>query len=198
MWQRATNPYWRRLPLFVATLAVSCCSATQLSATTLLRLNLDQLARAADAVALVRCDSSSASMQGRAIWTTTQFSQIESFKGALPARFTVRLPGGRAGHIVETIESVPRFRVGETGVLFLQRLDGDGSSVTGWALGTFRIRPGDATHESTVTQDSSAVALFDPATRRFVTEGIRDLPLSQFRRRLGTALHRNTPEAGSR
>jgi hypothetical protein len=198
MWKRATNPHWRRLPPLVAAVAVSCCVTLPVCATTLLRLNLNQLARAAGAIALVRCDSSSASIQGRAVWTTTQFSQIESFKGALPARFSVRLPGGRAGHIIETIESVPRFRVGETGVLFLQELDGGGYSITGWALGTFRIRPGDATRESTVTQDSSAVALFDPTSRRFVTEGIRDLPLSQFRRRLGAALGGNAPSGAPR
>lgn len=158
-----------------------------LAATTLARLNLNQLARAADAVARVRCTGSAGHLENGTVWTDTQFAVIEPLKGSTPSQITVRLPGGHAGHIFVSIEAVPRFRPGEEGVLFLEKLPAGEYSVTAWALGTFRIRRNDRSAEETVTQDSSATTVFDPASRQFITEGIRDLPLGEFRRRLAAA-----------
>jgi hypothetical protein len=174
----------------------ACTGASPLHATTLLRLHLDELARAADAVARVRCTAAAGYTEQGNVWTRTQFTLIEPLKGSPPAELTVRLPGGRSGHLVVSIEAVPRFRAGEEGVLFLQEMPGGDYSVTGWALGAFRIRRNERTGEETVTQDSSALAVFDPASRRFVTEGIRDLPLREFRRRLAVALRPSAPQGG--
>jgi hypothetical protein len=176
----------------------NCATTTSLQATTLLRLNLAQLAQAADAVALARCDNISTYMQQGNVWTRTEFTVLESLKGSPPQHISVHLPGGRFGHLVVSIEAVPRFRSGETGVLFLQKLDGGGYSIAGWALGSFRVHTNERTGETTVTQDSSSLALFDPVSRRFVREGIRGLPLNQFRQRLAVALSRGAPEAAQR
>ena len=73
--------------------------ATAIRATTLARMSLDQLAAAADAVARVRCDSAESRWENGAIWTVTTFDVVESMKGALPPQVTVRLPGGRVGHL---------------------------------------------------------------------------------------------------
>jgi hypothetical protein len=176
------------LTALAATLILIVCAEFPLAATTLARLNLNQLARAADAVARVRCTDAASYLDQGTVWTRTQFAVIDSLKGSTPSQITVRLPGGHAGHIFVSIEAVPRFRPGEEGILFLEQLPAGEYSVTAWALGTFRIRRNDRTGEETVTQDSSATAVFDPASRQFVTEGIRDLPLGEFRRRLATAL----------
>jgi len=168
-------------------LAAACVGGTRLHATTLLRLNLEQLARAADAVARVRCTETAGYTEQGTVWTRTEFAVIERLKGSPPTQVTVRLPGGRAGHIVVSIEAVPRFRAGEEGVLFLEKLPAGDYSVTAWALGSFRIRRNDRTGGETITQDSSALAVFDPSSRRFVTEGIRELPLDEFRYRLDAA-----------
>jgi hypothetical protein len=168
-----------------------------LHATTLLRLNLDQLASAADAVARVRCTGTTSYIDQGNVWTRTQFTVLEPLKGSLPSQIDVRLPGGRSGHLIVSIEAVPRFHAGEEGVLFLESLASGDYTVIGWALGSFRIHRNDRTGEETVTQDSSALPVFDPASRRFVTEGIRQLPLSEFRRRLATAL-RATTRGGSK
>ena len=177
------------LPTIISLLALAACGcAATLRATTLLRLDVDELARAADAVALVRCIESAGYTEQGNVWTRTEFTVLETWKGSPPPRLTVRLPGGRLGHIVVTIEAVPRFRAGEEGVLFLQELPTGDYSVSGWALGSFRMRRNERTGEQTLTQDSSALAVFDPASRRFVTEGIRDLPLGEFRRRVAATL----------
>jgi hypothetical protein len=42
-----------------------------------------------------------------------------------------------------------------------------------------------------VTQDSSAFAVFDTATRSFTTEGVRQMPVEQFRARVATAIARH-------
>jgi hypothetical protein len=41
-----------------------------------------------------------------------------------------------------------------------------------------------------VTQDSSSFAVFDPATRVFRTEGVRWMPVEQFRERVAAAIAR--------
>jgi hypothetical protein len=186
------------LAKLTALLFLAACAGMPLPATTLARLDLSQLARAADAVARVRCTDAASYLERGSVWTRTHFTVIEALKGAPPSQITVRLPGGRSGHIVVSIEAVPRFRPGEEGVLFLEKLATGDYSVTAWALGAFRIRRNERTGEETVTQDSSAMAVFDPSSRRFVTDGIRDLPLGEFRRRLAVAIRASAPEGGQR
>ena len=188
-----------RLTALARLLIVAACgTGVALHATTLLRLNLDQLARAADVVALVRCTRTASAMDQGNVWTRTEFAVIEPLKGAPPSLIAVRLPGGRSGHIVVSVEAVPQFHAGEEGVVFLEKLETGDYSVTGWALGAFRIRRNDRTGEETVTQDSSALAVFDTASQKFVTEGIRALPLKEFRRRLATALRTAGDERSKR
>jgi hypothetical protein len=62
--------------------------------------------------------------------------------------------------------------------------------VAGWVEGTFRISRNPLTGRETVTQDSSAFALFDVATRTFRTEGIRRMPIEEFHARITAAIAR--------
>jgi hypothetical protein len=182
----------------MTTIFLATCVAAPLEATTLARLSLDQLARAAETVARVRCTEAASYVQDGTVWTRTQFTVIEPLKGVPPAQVTVRLPGGRAGGVLVVVEAAPRFRPGEESVLFLERTSTGEYSVTGWALGTFRVRRNARTGEETVTQDSSGLAVFDAAARRFVIEGVRDLPLGEFRRRLAGAFRSSPGEGGRR
>ena len=59
-----------------------------------------------------------------------------------------------------------------------------------WVEGTFRIGRDPRTGLETVTQDSSNFAVFDTATRSFRTEGVRRMPIEQFRERVAVALTR--------
>jgi hypothetical protein len=160
-------------------------------ATTLARLSLDDLAGAADAVARVRCASAEARWEGGSIWTVTTFETLEPMKGNLPAQIEVRLPGGRAGHLIAAVDGAPRFRPGEEAVVFLERSRAGGFTIAAWAEGTFRISRDPRTGVEVVTQDSSAFAVFDVATRTFHTEGVRRMPVEEFRARLFAAIARS-------
>jgi hypothetical protein len=169
-------------------LAALLSSATAIRATTLARLSLDQLTAAADAVARVRCVGVASRWEDGAIWTVTTFDVVETMKGDLPTQVTVRLPGGRVGHLTAAVDGTPRFNAGDEAVVFLERSRAGGFSVAGWVQGTFRIARDSRSGHETVTQDSSAFAVFDTATRAFRTEGVRRMPIEQFRERVAAAL----------
>jgi hypothetical protein len=157
-------------------------------ATTLQWMSLDQLARAADTVVRARCVATSARWGNDAIWTFIQFQVVETLKGNPPQRIRVRLPGGRVGPISMRVEAVPHFQRGDDAVLFLEKSPTGDYGVTAWTEGTFRIRRYSRNGAEFVTQDSSAVAVFNPATRQFHNGGIRNVPWNEFRRRLAGAL----------
>lgn len=207
------------LSLFLVVSAV----VPRAAATTLARMSLADLSRAAGAIVRVRCVAVNSRSDRGIIWTFNDFVVLERFKGAPPDRIQVRVPGGHVGHLIATIEEAPRFQTGEESILFLENSAAGGYAITAWAEGTFRVvhqsllqsgqqssqqsgpqtvpqsagatQTGDAS--ATVTQDSNSFAVFDPATRRFRVEGIHKLSLGEFRRSLATALSQPAV-AGSR
>jgi hypothetical protein len=160
-------------------------------ATTLVRLSLDQLAAGSDAVARVNFSSAETRWENGTIWTVTTVKVVETIKGNLPAEISVRLPGGRVGHLTATVEGTPRFHPGDDAIVFLKNSPAGGFTVAGWVEGTFRISRDPRTGNQTVTQDSSAFAVFDPATKTFRTEGVHRMPIDEFRGRLASAVARS-------
>ena len=126
----------------------------------------------------------SARWENGTIWTFSEFDVTERFKGSPPARIRVRSPGGRVGHVSTRVEEAPEFRPGDEAVLFLEAAADGSYGVTAWAEGTFRVRKASGASPELVTQDSSGIAVFDPVTRQFRNEGIRNLAWSEFQRRL--------------
>jgi len=159
-------------------------------ATTLARLSLEQLASASDAVARVRCVNVQSRWEMGAIWTVATFVVIETEKGSLPAQITARLPGGRVGHLTAFVDGTPKFNQGDEAFVFLERTRAGDFTVAAWVEGTFRIWRDPRTGAESVTQDSNSFAVFDAATRTFRSEGIRRMPIEQFRARLATAIAR--------
>jgi hypothetical protein len=176
--------------LIVYLIVMQLFAATSIQATTLARFSLDQLAAAADAVARVRCTSVESRKENGEIWTVTSFDVVETMKGALPAQITVRLPGGRVGHLTAAVDGTPKFNNGDEAVVFLERSRAGGFSVAAWVEGTFRIGRDPRTGLETVTQDSSTFAVFDTPTRTFRTEGIRRMPIELFHERVAAAVTR--------
>jgi hypothetical protein len=174
--------------LTVAALVLACAPHAQ--ATTLQRMTLEELTATAPYVVRVRCLAAESRFEEGEIWTLTTFEVLETMKGAIPRRITVRLLGGRAGNLVSTVDGVPRFQPGEELFLFLEPASPSAYSVTSWAQGTFRIRRDPATGAEFVTQDTSGLAMFDPATKQFHPGGVRNLPVEEFRQRIRTALEK--------
>jgi len=180
--------------LFAKALALTLClllSPASALPTTLQRMSLDELAAAAPAIARVRIVSNESRMEAGRIWTFSQMEVLETLKGTLPAHLTLRLLGGRTQGLVSKVEGVPRFAPQEEAILFLQPTRLGDWSVVSWVQGTFRIARSGAANGEKVTQDTAAVAMFDPATRRFARGDVRNLPLREFRTRLTQALTRN-------
>jgi hypothetical protein len=159
-------------------------------ATTLARLSLDQLAAGSSAVARVRCTATESRWENGAIWTVTTLQVVEILQGSPPSQITLRLPGGRVGHLTSTVDGTPKFAPGSEAIVFLQPSRAGGLTVAGWAEGTFRISRDPRTGVESVTQQSSAFAVFDTATRTFRTEGVRRMPIEEFRARVVAAVAR--------
>jgi hypothetical protein len=178
----------RNVSRVLALLALLAAVAT---ATTLQRMSLDELAASSPAVARARCMNTASRWEGGHIWTFTDFEVLESLKGNLPGRIQVRLVGGKVGGLHSTVEGVPRFAPGEEAYLFLARAPAGDWTVTGWALGTFRIAREKRSGRETVTQDAAGVSLFDPATRQFRAGSVRRMDGQEFRRQLDAAIERS-------
>jgi hypothetical protein len=166
------------LALVAASFATSNSPAR---ATTLKRMSVADLSRAAHTVVRARCAANFARWDAGEIWTFTTFDVEETWKGSAPAQITVRLLGGTAGNFTSTVSGVPRFSPGEELILFLERTPAQDFSIVSWMQGTFRIGLNGTTGEETVTQDTAVFPVFDPASQRFETTGIRKMPFSTFR-----------------
>jgi hypothetical protein len=177
------------LLLFIFLLPLVPLSAVR--ATTLVRLSLDQLAAGSDAVARVNFSSAETRWENGTIWTITRARVVETMKGNLASEISVRLPGGRVGHLTAVVEGTPRFNPGDDAIVFLKRSPEGEFTIAGWVEGTFRISRDPRTGNQTVTQDSSAFAVFDPAMRKFRTEGVHRMPIEEFRGRLASAVARS-------
>jgi hypothetical protein len=153
-------------------------------ATTLVHMDLDELTRAAGVVARARCLATSSRWEDGHLWTLTTFEVTEVWKSETPRTIVVRLVGGRDGHRTVQVDGVPRFRAGEEVVLFLESSAMGELTVTSWAQGTFRIRRDPRTQEESVTQDTSGLGVFDPATRQFHPGGVRHMSMEEFRGRI--------------
>jgi hypothetical protein len=179
-----------RQKCFWMTLVAIFFLALSAAATTIVKMDLDELTRAAQVVARGRCVASEARLEGGYIWTFTTFEVSETLKGSAARQISVRLLGGKVGHMKSTVDGVPQFRPGEDVFLFLEPT-GDGDlSVTSWVQGTFRVRRDSETGQESVTQDSAAHAVFDPVTRQFKTGGVRNMPVEMFRLRVREAVER--------
>jgi hypothetical protein len=150
-------------------------------ATTLKRMSVADLSRAAHTVVRARCITNSTRWDAGEIWTFTTFDVEETWKGSAPAQITVRLLGGQAGNFTSTVSGVPRFTPGEELILFLERTPAQDFSIVSWMQGTFRIGHSGTTGQEIVTQDTAAFPVFDPASNNFETTAIRKMPVSTFR-----------------
>jgi hypothetical protein len=172
--------------LFLVGLAILVLAVAS-GATTLTRLSFNELARQATAIVRVRCLHAESVWKDGEIWTRSEFAVVETNKGTTPRILDVEMPGGSIGHLHARVEEVPRFVSGEELYLFLWATGGS-YRVLGWSQGTFRIRKDRRTGAEGVTQDSSAEAIFDPASRQFRRGGVRNLSIAAFELKLQRAL----------
>jgi hypothetical protein len=76
---------------------------------------------------------------GRAIVTVVTFDVVRTLKGELGARTQLELLGGTVGEYRMEIPGVPKFRVGDEDVLFVDERGQPVSPVVGFMHGRFRV-----------------------------------------------------------
>jgi hypothetical protein len=170
----------RKLAALVVLSVSLAASSPSVFATALKRMSVADLSRAAHTVVRAQCVANSTRWDAGEIWTFTTFDVEETWKGSAAAQITVRLLGGKAGSLTSTVSGVPRFAPGEELVLFLELTPAQDFSIVSWMQGTFRIGHDRTTDEETVTQDTAAFPVFDSASQRFESTGIRKMPVSAF------------------
>jgi hypothetical protein len=184
-----------RIKCRIATLGASCALAMALvspaHSSALERMSLAKLSRTAQAIVRARCVANSTRWEDGEIWTIADFQIEETWKGATPYRFTIRLLGGTVGNITSTVEGVPRFQSGDDVVLFLETTKYGDYSVESWMQGTFRVALDRRTSSALITQDTAAFTTFDPVTKTFAATGMRGVSLEDFHRRVSEALAQN-------
>jgi hypothetical protein len=180
----------RRLLTVVAILLlIATTGISQAAATTLLRMSLSQIARAAKVIVRARCVSNATLWDNGEIWTHTTFDVEESWTSPPRSRqIAVRLLGGSLGSITSHVSGIPRFQPGEDTVLFLEASPNGDFAIVSWQQGTFRIRPNAAIGTEIVVQDTASVLTYDPVSRRFEAAGIRAMALADFRSQVAAAL----------
>src|SRR5215472_14532400 len=108
----------RRRFLWALLLAALVLLAVVANAATLARMQFEELARQATAVARLRCMETRSFWEDGEIWTDTRFAVVEQAKGTLPPAVTVRALGGTIGNLHSRVEDAPVFRAGEEAYLF--------------------------------------------------------------------------------
>jgi hypothetical protein len=184
--QQRLNFLWMLFLIGLAILAMAVVS----DATTLAKLRFDDLAQQASAIGRMQCLRVESYWKNGEIWTRTEFTVLEEYKGTAPRIVTVEMPGGVVGHLHSRVEEVPAFVPGEEVYLFLWPAPDGVFHILGWSQGAFRIRRDKSTGLELVTQDSASAPIFDPVTKEFRHGGVRNLPVPVFQLKLKRALER--------
>lgn len=146
------------------TIALLVALASPARATTVLRVPLEEMARACDLVVQARVEAvhtSAAPEDERRVSTTVRLEVLRVLKGhpTAPA-LTLTLPGGRTDRWTLMIPGMPQFRVGEEVVLFLEKTSA-GLRPAGLSLGTYRVRRDSETGRVRAVRDLQGVAVID-------------------------------------
>jgi hypothetical protein len=170
-------------------LAVLLLGSVPANSTTLVRMSVAQMTRAAQLVVRARCVNNSTAWDHGEIWTFSTFAVEETWKHSAAAAananlnsyLTVRLLGGTVGNLNSVISGVPRFTPGEEVVLFLERSPNGDYSVVSWVQGTFRIHEDSRTGQRIAEQDTASFDTYDPTTHSFRSAGLRSVSIENLR-----------------
>ena len=154
-----------RLRSFVILVGLALITPAQ--ATTLLRLDVDQLARAADAVitGTVTQTRSERDQATGLIVTLVSLTIERVLAGEAPPNVEVVTLGGRLGEIRQVVSGAAALEEGEEVALFLERLPNGRSRVVGMFEGQFRLEHGENGAE---VYRSGGIPLYDAASQQYV------------------------------
>lgn len=174
-----------------ALLAVALLIGLPAAATTMLRIDLPELAQSSDTVVhgTVRRMESRWSADKRRIVTDVEIEVAETLKGQAGSTVLIVQPGGRVGDIGQIVHGLASFAEGEEVVVFLERRGTSAYRVMGMAQGKYQIRRS-ADHRSAlaVPENTGDALLLDPSTRQPSATAPRTLTLDELKAAIKTAL----------
>jgi hypothetical protein len=108
-------------------------------AATLVRSSVEELARGSVAVVRGRVETRACRWEGGRIFTDVVIAPAEIWRGEVPGRVTVVVPGGALDGIGQRVVGAPSFTPGEDVVVFLARAHGDRFRVNGFGQGKYAV-----------------------------------------------------------
>jgi hypothetical protein len=173
-----------------ALLAAALLLGLPAAATTMLRIDLPELARTADTVVhgTVRRMESRWSGDRRRIVTDVEIEVTETLKGQASHTVLLVQPGGRVGDIGQKVHGLASFTPGEEVVVFLERRGPSAFRVTGMAQGKYQVRRSEDRSVLAVPESTGDTLLLDPATRQPTASMQRTITLEELKAAIRTAL----------
>jgi len=148
-----------------------------LSAATLERLSVDDMALKSTAVVRGRVQGCSGEMRGPVVYTRCKVAVSEQWKGASGVSVDVLIPGGSARGLNQTFSGAPKLTEGEEYVLFLWAGPSGRVQVIGLSQGVFNIKSSSkgqvASHEASTELMLNAAG--NPVQDGGVEMGVLDL-----------------------
>jgi hypothetical protein len=180
-----------RTLLFAVSVAVLMAASG--SATTLVRMSLDQLAEASTEIIRGRVISQETrwNPEHTRIYTYTTLALEQSYKGNPPSLLVVQQPGGRIGNVHVFVAGTVQFHAQVGYVLFLERSAADSSKflLVGMMQGAYRIYRDAKTQEEKLVLPLGALTRGAPASGAGSVIAGPAVPARQFQRDLSTALN---------
>lgn len=178
----------------VQTLAVfvAFLMAASASATTLVRMSLDQLAEASTEIMRGHVISQQTlwNPQHTRIYTYTTFALDQTYKGNPPSSPVIQQPGGTIGKVRVFVAGTVQFHAQAGYMLFLERSAADPSKflLVGMMQGAYRIYRDPKTQEEEIILPMGALARGTPASGAGAIMGGPAVPVHQFQRDLSASL----------
>jgi hypothetical protein len=166
------------------------------SATSMLKVDLPELAQSADVIVhgSVRRVASRWSGDGRRIVTDVEIQVTEVLKGQAGGTLLVTQPGGQVGDIGQKVSGLASFAPEEEVVVFLERRGAQAFRVSGMAQGKYKVlRSQGGARAMAVPESTGEALLLDAATHEPATSSSQALPLSDLKASIRTALQQPAP-----
>ena len=171
---------------------VAILVAASASATTLVRMSLDQLAQASTEVVRGHVVSQETLWNSghTRIYTYTTLALDQTYKGNPPSAFVVQQPGGTIGKVRSFVAGTVQFHSQASYVLFLERSVKDSSKFlpVGMMQGAYRIYRDATTHEENLILPLGSLTRGSPASGGGSTIAGPAIPVRRFQREVSAAL----------
>lgn len=180
----------------VAAAAAMVPLSAALSATTLQKLTLPEMAQKSTAVVRARVKTSAGVLRGADVYTVYQLEPVEIWKApAAGAPRAVAVPGGVAGGLRQPVDGAPALVEGHEYVFFLWTSRTGLTQLIGLSQGLFDVRAVGGV--PTVWRGAASERMLDAGGQPVRDEAV-SMKLAELKTQVAKALASNTGASGSR